>query len=137
MNELINRGMVIVNQIPLPLWLGAGGGFIVLVILAAVLISRRRLIRTALRKMDLGESDPVITAKLLSRPSLVESLIRRKGEDVIAFFGIADHLVRRLQRRKKADDAKRILSWLRKTVCFQSSGCLCPERTLLRFSEIG
>ena len=109
MNELINRGMEIVNQIPLPLWLGAGGGIIVLVILAAVLISRRRLIRTALRKMDLGEADPVITAKLLSRPSLVESLIRRKGEDVIAFFGIADHLVRRLQRRKRADDAKRIL----------------------------
>lgn len=60
--------------------------------------------------MERGEKDALITARLLSRPGLVETLIRKKGDEVISHFEIAGHLLRRLESRKRPEYARRVLN---------------------------
>ncbi len=109
MNNLLTLILDFANTVPRYLWISGAAVLAVLIVILVVLIKRSRLIKSALRKMDLGQQDPGITAKLLSRPALVEALIRRKGDQVISHFGIAEHLIRKLGNRKRPDDAKRLL----------------------------
>lgn len=94
-------------------WLAAAGGFVLIGILVLMLIRFSALMRTALRMLEHGERDQesreAFRARLLARPALIDALIRRRGEEVIAYFGVSEHLVRRLERRKNADDARRLL----------------------------
>ena len=109
MNEVINSIVDFSKSIPLYIW-GIGGVVLILLIAILIVIIRKsRLIHLALKNMDSGKADSAITAKLLNNPSLVEILIKRRGDDVISFFGIAEHLVRRMEKRKKPEDVRRLL----------------------------
>jgi HEAT repeat protein len=109
MNEQLMAVLELVKNVPIYIWISAAGGLAVVIIILIVLVKRSRLLKSALTKMDLGEPDAAITAKLLSRPGLVEALIRRKGDEIISHFGIAEHLVRKLENQRKVDVAKRLL----------------------------
>ncbi len=109
MNELFNivRGHAL--KLPGYVWIAAL--VLVAVLLAVVVILNRRagLVRSAARKMELGLKDDAITARLLSHPGLVQALVRRKGEQAIAHFGIASQLVKKVRNRGKVDDVKQLL----------------------------
>ena len=90
-------------------WIVLTVGVLVIVVVLIAVVRRASLMRTALMKLDLGESDEAFKARLLSRPGLIEALIRRKGEGVISHFGVTEHLERKLAGRKKPDDARRLL----------------------------
>ncbi len=109
MNNLLAAVLEFVNSVSMYNWIAVAAALAILVIILIVSVKRARLVKSALRKMDLGQQDPGITARLLSKPALVETLIKRKGDEVISFFGIAEHLVRKLEKRKKAEDARRLL----------------------------
>lgn len=91
----------------------AAGGFVLIGILVLMFIRGSALMRTALRMLEHGEIDQEsresFRARLLARPGLIDALIRRRGEEVIAYFGVSEHLVRRLERRKSPEDARRLL----------------------------
>ena len=95
------------------LLLAGGAGLILIIIFIRMLISGSALMRTALKMLEHGERDQAsreeFKAKLLDRPALIDALIRRKGEDVITYFGVNDHLVRKFERRKSPEDARRLL----------------------------
>ncbi|MCK5734993.1 MAG: hypothetical protein KAH21_00890, partial [Spirochaetaceae bacterium] len=109
MKNLIVPILDYIVTFPLYLWVSAFLVLLLLIIVPAALIKRARLIKSALKKIDMGLTDPLITAKLLSRPGLVETLLRKKGDVVISHFGVADHLLRRLEHRKRSEDVKRLL----------------------------
>jgi len=109
MNNLISSVMKYGKELPLYQVLAAVAVFILVIVSLFVLIKRNRLIRRAVDKMESGEKDEVITAKLLKRPRLVETLIKRKGDEVITHFGVAEYLLRRLEHRKRPDDVRRLL----------------------------
>jgi len=70
---------------PYPLLI-AIGILLLLLFLFVLIIRRARILRMAELAMTHGEKNPRMTAKLLSRPSLIEALIRRKGDQAAVFF---------------------------------------------------
>jgi len=109
MNNLITTVMEYGKELPLYQVVAAVAVFILVIVLLIVIIKRRRLIRRAVARMESGEKDEGITARMLNRPRLVEALIKRKGDEVIRYFGVADYLLRRLDQRKRPEDVRRLL----------------------------
>ena len=109
MEEILAAVLGFIGGVPLWVWAAAGGAIILAAIIIGVAVRRTKIIRTALQKLELNQTDPALTAKLLARPGIIETLIRKKGDVVISHFEVVDHLVRRLEARHKPDHAKRIL----------------------------
>lgn len=109
MSDLMQRTMEIVKSVPFYYWISGAAALILFIVVIVVLVKRHRLMKTALMKLELGVTDPTVTSRLLTRPGLVEALIRRKGDIVISHFDIAEHLVRKLDHRHRAEDARRLL----------------------------
>ena len=109
MSNMMDLITVLLKTLPLYVLVSSGTLLVLLFVLLVILVKRNRLIRKAVKRMEAGETDAGISARLLARPGLVEALLRRKGDDVISHFGVADHLIRRLESRKRTEDAKRLL----------------------------
>ncbi len=95
----------------LPSWIpGAAAALVGAIVLLAVIGGRRAsLRRSALRMMDQGEKGPAMSGKLLAHPGVLERLVRERGDEVISYFGVADHLTRRLNGRRRVEAARRLL----------------------------
>jgi len=86
------------------------GILLLLLFLFVLIIRRTRILRMAELAMTHGEKNPRMTAKLLSRPSLIEALIRRKGDQAAVFFGLSEHLIHKFKRHRNAEEARRLLA---------------------------
>jgi HEAT repeat protein len=109
MNGISDLFNELLGAVPLYAAAAAAG---LLMLLSGILIAvfrRGSLLKAAVGKMSSGKTDSHFAARLLARPGLIEVLMRRKGEEVISFFGIAGHLVNRFERRKRSEDARRLL----------------------------
>jgi len=109
MNNIIASILSFFKTLPLTLWVPAVILFVLAITTLTVVIKRSKLIRRAIKKMESGETDKEITSRLLANPGLVEALLRKKGDEVISHFGVADHLLRIIDRRKRPEDVKRLL----------------------------
>ncbi len=83
---------------------------VLLCVVLAVVISRRRLIKTALRVFDSKEKESALAARLAARPRVLNILLKKKGDDVITRFELQEYLLERFRRKKHPDDAKRVLT---------------------------
>jgi len=109
MNIPMEKIITVIVSIPYYYWAGGAAVLFGLIFTAAVMINRRKIYKTAQNLFDKKESDPLIREKLLSKPSLLEKLIKNKGEDVIAHFQAAEYLVSRFIKKNKTEDARRLL----------------------------
>ena len=109
MSNMIDSITDLLKTVPFNLLIFSVAMLVLLLVVLVILVKRNHLISKAVKRMEAGETDAGISARLLARPGLVEALLRRKGDDVISHFGVADHLIRRLESRKRTEDAKRLL----------------------------
>ena len=109
MNEIIATVLEFLETLPVWAW-GAGGVGLLLIIILAVSGGRRaRILKAALKNLEENEPDPELAKKLLKHRALLKRLIREKGDEVIAHFDIAEHLIRQLSGRRKNEIARRLL----------------------------
>ncbi len=109
MKEISLKFAEFVPQIDMWVWALIAIVIVVIIMVLIVMVRRRKILKTALSKLELNQTDPAFTEKLLSRPSIIETLIRKKGDIIISHFGVLDHLVRKLDAAHRTDHAKRIL----------------------------
>ena len=110
MNEWITD---LFSQFSFPLslpWLLAAGVGVLLGLVALVFFLHRLLfLRKATRLYAQGEFDENVHRRLATHPALVDALVARLGDGLIAHFQVADALKKRLIRKRRARDAQRLL----------------------------